>query len=162
MNLQAFRDEHPHCELAPLFTASRWKCVVPDKPPVSLLYPVHACELHHVVGRNPKGRRNDPRNLLHLSREFHSWATTYSLAGRVASCWALKKAGRLDFEFLSELDGACWPGIFSTDHYAAQCREFVVVEAMRRAMTEDVSDSEIRDCGCRVMKGWRCPVHDAP
>jgi len=25
-----------------------------------------------------------------------------------------------------------------------------------------VQDTEARACGCTVMKGWRCPVHDAP
>lgn len=30
------------------------------------------------------------------------------------------------------------------------------------AASSSSSDTEILPCGCRVMKGWRCPVHSAP
>lgn len=34
---------------------------------------------------------------------------------------------------------------------------------MIRARGEPASPStEIRDCGCEVTKGWRCPMHDGP
>lgn len=134
MNLKAFRDEHQYCELAPLFRTGRFECVVPQKPQIILKYPVEAGELHHVVGRTKRGRTNDERNLLHLSHWMHAWATQYSLAGRVASCWALKQLGRLDWKYLSSLDGPKWPGLFETDLYVAQCSQFETVERMRRSL----------------------------
>ena len=37
-----------------------------------------------------------------------------------------------------------------------------VVEKNMVMGVDPAEDAEVALCGCTVMKGWRCPVHDAP
>jgi hypothetical protein len=42
------------------------------------------------------------------------------------------------------------------------CRDSRDVALCAACEESTSSDTEVLSCGCKVMKGWRCPVHSAP
>lgn len=137
MNTSAYRAEHPYCELLSHFpVAERLKIVgCTAFPMFGGRCRIDASELHHVVGQTKKGRTNDERNVLHLNKLVHDWVTAHPCAGRMLSCWELKRQGRLDWEFLSDLDGKCWPGLFDNHSYLADVKRFPWIEPYHRELT---------------------------
>lgn len=136
MNVSEYKREHDQCELAQLFPRHGREIIVPLKP--SVRFPlfggkcyVDASELHHVIGGDPMGRSNDPRNVLHLNHYVHEFVTQHACAGRILSCWSLRLQGRIDWAYLSNISRKAYPSIFDTDLYAAACQQFPWIDVMR-------------------------------
>lgn len=124
------------CQLLHLFPRVDGCIVIPNQNPLHLPLFGGRCRLaaddpHHVVGQTPRGRTDDPRNVLYVSRTVHDWLTDHTCASRIICCKALKELGRLDWRFLSDLDRKRWPGIFETDPYIAATLRFPWVEPYR-------------------------------
>lgn len=131
---RAYKESHPYCELARYFV-HHGTLVVPGKP---ILHkplfgqPQEGGELHHIVGKDKRGRTDDEKNVLNLCSEVHGWITDFaSCAGQVLCCVELQRQGRLDWAYLSDLDRKCWPGKFETDQFIEQCRLYPAIETLR-------------------------------
>lgn len=131
-----YREQHPYCELAKYFTRVGNQILLPFQNVVAVRCwgrPAHidATDLHHVIGKDARGRTYHESNVLHLCREVHSWVGD-SLAGRVLCCVELNRKGVPDWAaHLSEFSLRNYPHILDTDPYIEACDEFPWLEALR-------------------------------
>ena len=133
--MSKIRERPDMCELAEIFRYGHYVAVPGKDREVHTSREFPASEWHHVIGKDAIGRTDDNRCGLWLSHYFHqTWFAQHHRPGRVACCFALKRMGYLDWDFLSELSRQKWPGIFETDDYVRQCSQFPAVEKMRRSL----------------------------
>lgn len=138
MNKAEYRHQFPDCELVKHFPTERGCKVVPGYirfPIFGGRCDVEAHHFHHVIGGDARGRTDDERNVLRLNVHVHEFVTDNSCAGRILSCWELKRKGCLDWQFLSRISRKCYPSIFETDKYLEAVRQFPWIEPYRAELT---------------------------
>lgn len=140
MNVAKYKQEHPYCELIRHFPVDG-RCHIVHLKGNTIRFPlfggrcrIDASDLHHIIGGDPAGRTDDERNVLHLNIYVHQWVTDHPCAGRILSCWELKRKGRLDWEFLTRISRKCYPGLFENPLYLNDAERFPWIEPYRKEL----------------------------
>ena len=138
MNKTEYRQQFPDCELIKHFPTHGGCKIVPGYvqfPIFGKQCNAEAHHFHHVIGGDKAGRTDDERNVLRLNVHVHEFVTDWSCAGRILSCWELRRKGCLDWAFLSRISRKCYPSIFETDKYLAAVLMFPWIEPYHRELT---------------------------